>query len=209
MRRPADIFPEIATQKTAAFYDAFRPFYPWVDFFFRKQKEALGCLLDALPAGQLLDLGTGNGSSFPAFGKHTITGVDISEKMLQKARKRAPKNAQLVCADIHALPFPDAVFDYAVLSHVLATVAAPERVLSEAARVLKPGGKLFILNHFTPSGPMGFLDKMFRPFSGIFRYRSVFYEQDLPLPADFRKISARYWLGGYFGLLEFEKLERG
>lgn len=194
-----------STWKTAAFYDAFRPFYPLVDFFFRKQKAALARVLDGLPAGRLLDLGTGDGSSFPVFRKHAITGVDISPKMLQQARRRAPRNTQLLCADLHALPLADAGFDYVVLSHVLSTVAAPEQVLAEAARVLKPNGKLFILNHFTPPGMLGFLDKMFWPFSGIFRFRSVFYEKDLPLPAHFRKLEGRYWFWGYFGLLVCEK----
>lgn len=192
-------------RKTAAFYNVFRPFYPLVDLFFRPQKRTLAQLLDALPQGRLLDLGAGNGSSFPAFRKHQLTGVDISPGMLRQARKCAPANASLLCADIHNLPFANARFDYVVLSHVLATVAGPEQVLSEAARVLQTGGQLFILNHFTPTGPQGLLDRIMQPFSGIFRFRSVFYEKDLPLPACFRKTAVQYWMGGYWGLLVYKK----
>lgn len=201
-------FPEFSG-KAAHFYDAFAPFYPLVEAFFRPQKRALKFLLNALPAGTLIDLGTGDGSSFSAFGKHTVTGVDISPKMLQRARKKAPPGTTLLRADLHGLPFGENTFDYVVLSHVISTVAQPEKVFSEAARVLKPGGKLFILNHFTPDNTLGLLDKMFQPFSSKLRFRSVFYERDLPLPETFRKISARYWLGRYFGLLVYKKEERG
>ena len=48
------------------------------------------------------------------------------------------------------LQFPDCYFDYVVLSHVITVVDDPEKLLEETYRVLKPNGKIFILNHFTP-----------------------------------------------------------
>ncbi len=192
-------------KRIRVFYDHFAPLYPLVDAFFRTQKKALAALLEAESSGALLDMGIGNGSNFQAYQRHRVTGVDISSQMLRKAKEKAPENATLLLADIHHLPFSDAAFDYVVLSHVLATVARPEMVLSEAARVLKPGGKLFLLNHFTPRNWWGITDRIFAPFSRLFAFRSVFYEEGLSLPSTLQKRSARSWFGGYIRLLMYER----
>jgi phosphatidylethanolamine/phosphatidyl-N-methylethanolamine N-methyltransferase len=73
--------------------------------------------------------------------------------MLRKARARVAKLrlrnvAALRQMDARQLDFPDASFDTVAAMHVLSVVPEPERVMSEIARVLRPGGQVVITNHF-------------------------------------------------------------
>lgn len=160
--------------------------------------------LAELPPTDLLDLGAGDGSSFKWYTHHRITAVELSSVMLGKACLKAPEGSQLQLGDIHNLPFPDHTFGIAVLSHVLATAENPQRVLAEAARVLQPGGRLFILNHFTPNGLPGLVDALFQPFGTLLKFRSIFREEALPLPSGLHKKGSQFFFGGYFRLLEYQ-----
>jgi phosphatidylethanolamine/phosphatidyl-N-methylethanolamine N-methyltransferase len=191
-------------RSTAAFYDRLAVWYPLIEVFFRTSKAALGQRLDALPPTDLLDLGAGDGSSFKWYAPHRITAVELSSVMLKKARLKAPTGSRLQLGDIHNLPFPDYTFGIAVLSHVLATATNPQQVLAEAARILKPGGRLFILNHFTPEGFPGRIDALFQPFGNLLKFRSVFREEDLALPPRLFKTGSQSFWGGYFRLLEYQ-----
>src|SRR4029077_4773780 len=82
-----------------------------------------------------------------------ITGIDISEPMIARARLRAasgryPFVKGLAVMDAHELRYDDASFDCVVAQFVITLVAEPERVLSECARVVKPGGEIILVNHF-------------------------------------------------------------
>ena len=52
-------------------------------------------------------------------------------------------------------------------------------MISEVFRVLKPGGKLFILNHFTPDNALKYADKVFNPISKFLHFKSLFFQRDL------------------------------
>lgn len=104
--------------------------------------------------GDVLEVGVGTGLVLPLYGRGLrVTGIDFSAEMLAKARERA---ADLGLAHVHALrqmdaralDFPDASFDTVTAMHVLSVVPEPERVLSEMARVCRPGGQVVIVNHF-------------------------------------------------------------
>jgi ubiquinone/menaquinone biosynthesis C-methylase UbiE len=103
--------------------------------------------------GQILEIGVGTGLSFDDYDVSTeITGIDISEPMIARARLRAasgqyPFVKGLAVMDAHALSYPDASFDCVVGQFVITLVANPERVLSECARVVKPGGQIILVNH--------------------------------------------------------------
>lgn len=104
--------------------------------------------------GRILEIGVGTGLSFDDYGSESrIVGIDISEPMIEKARKRRatgryPHVEDLRVMDAHALGFADASFDCVVGQFVITLVAEPERVLSECARVVKPGGEIVLVNHF-------------------------------------------------------------
>jgi len=103
--------------------------------------------------GRILEIGVGTGLSFDDYDDTTeITGVDMSEPMIARARERAktgryPFVKELAVMDAHNLGYPDASFDCVVGQFVITLVEDPERVLSECARVLRPGGQIILVNH--------------------------------------------------------------
>ena len=103
--------------------------------------------------GKILEIGVGTGLSFDDYDASTeITGIDLSEPMIARARERLdsghyPHVKELTVMDAHNLAFPDGTFDCVVGQFVITLVEDPERVLSECARVLKPGGQIVLVNH--------------------------------------------------------------
>jgi len=77
-------------------------------------------------------------------------GVDLSREMLQVARanltRAALGNCQVRQADMYQLPFPAGSFDAVTLHMVLHFAEEPARVLAEAARVLRPGGRMVVVD---------------------------------------------------------------
>lgn len=105
--------------------------------------------------GSLLDLGTGTGRMLellaPLYDR--AVGVDASPSMLAVARANLDAagvaNAQVRLGDIYSLSLPRDAFDVVTIHQVLHFLDDPERALSEAARVLRPGGRMLIVD-FAP-----------------------------------------------------------
>jgi demethylmenaquinone methyltransferase / 2-methoxy-6-polyprenyl-1,4-benzoquinol methylase len=85
-------------------------------------------------------------------GAGHVTGLDFSEQMLARARRKAP--LEWVQGDMLALPFDDATFDAATVGFGVRNVADLELALRELRRVLRPGGRLAILEITQPRGAM-------------------------------------------------------
>ncbi|AWZ20209.1 bifunctional 2-octaprenyl-6-methoxy-1,4-benzoquinone methylase and S-adenosylmethionine:2-DMK methyltransferase [Roseovarius sp. EC-HK134] len=106
-------------------------------------------------AGQrLLDVAGGTGDISFRFLKRAghghATVLDLTEPMLVEGRKRAEAESMAdsldwVVGDAMALPFPDASFDVYTISFGIRNVTRPQEALNEAFRVLKPGGRLMVL----------------------------------------------------------------
>jgi demethylmenaquinone methyltransferase/2-methoxy-6-polyprenyl-1,4-benzoquinol methylase len=84
-------------------------------------------------------------------GAGEVVGLDFSEKMLDRARTKGPE-IEWVQGDVLALPFEDASFDSATVGFGIRNVDDLEAGLRELRRVLRPGGRLAILEITTPSG---------------------------------------------------------
>jgi phosphatidylethanolamine/phosphatidyl-N-methylethanolamine N-methyltransferase len=103
--------------------------------------------------GRILEVGVGTGLSFDDYDSTTeITGIDLCAPMLEKARAkmatgRYPYVKEVRLMDAHAMTFADATFDCVVAQFVITLVANPEQVLSECRRVVKPGGRIILVNH--------------------------------------------------------------
>jgi ubiquinone/menaquinone biosynthesis C-methylase UbiE len=113
--------------------------------------------LRRLPAdgrARVLVNGIGTGLDLPHLPPGpTYYATDLTAAMLARARARNSGVAvRFVQADSLALPFPDAVFDHAILHLILAVVPDPGRCLGETARVLAPGGSVLILDKFLRPG---------------------------------------------------------
>lgn len=103
--------------------------------------------------GRVLEAGVGTGMSLPHYGPRvSVTGIDLSEEMLERARLRARKLLtvdQLVAMDAGDLTFPDNHFDVTVAMYVITVVPDPVKVLRELERVTRPGGTILLVNHFS------------------------------------------------------------
>ncbi len=103
--------------------------------------------------GRILEVGVGTGLSFSDYDATTqVIGIDLCEPMVEKARARMasgryPHVQSVMVMDAHQLAFVDASFDCVVAQFVITLVADPERVLSECARVVRPGGEIILVNH--------------------------------------------------------------
>lgn len=113
------------------------------------------------PHGRLLDIATGTGEiALAARRRHPeaeITGVDFSENMLAEARRKpGAETITWEFADAHHLRFPDESFDGVTHGYLLRNVSDVERVLREQWRVLKPGGRVVVLETAPPRGALRF-----------------------------------------------------
>lgn len=115
-------------------------------------EQAIRKLLPADGNATLLDIGTGTGHMLELLGpeRGQCQGVDLSHEMLGVARanldRAAAGNCQVRQADLRQLPFPASSFDIATIHQVLHYIDDQALAISEAARVLKPGGKLLVVD---------------------------------------------------------------
>ena len=119
----------------------------------RPMREARKQSLSFLPkedSNHVLVSGVGPGLDLPMLpALHRYTALDFNSAMLARAKPRGKNlNIDFVLGDSMALPFPDAQFDHVVLHLIIAVVPDSERCLSEAARVLKPGGTIILFDKF-------------------------------------------------------------
>ncbi len=100
---------------------------------------------------RVLDVGCGTGAMGLLFAEmgHRVTGIDLSEGMMEKARKKAEArnlSLDLRTGNAERLPFPDGSFDLIVTRHLLWTLPHPEIALRDWHRVLVPGGRLLVID---------------------------------------------------------------
>ncbi|MBO0711676.1 MAG: metalloregulator ArsR/SmtB family transcription factor [Acetobacteraceae bacterium] len=114
-------------------------------------EQALLSLLPAGPIGRLIDIGTGTGRLLELLGPRVAEGIgiDASRAMLALARTRLSRAGLAHCTvrlgDMYRLPLADSGFDLALLQMVLHHAEDPAGTLAEAARVLRPGGLLLVV----------------------------------------------------------------
>jgi len=122
------------------------------------EAEVEAALLSLLPEtgiGDFLDIGTGTGRILELLGPRAERGVgiDMSREMLAVARANLQKadlrNCQIRHGDMYQLPFNGEAFDAAVIHQVLHFAEDPGEVIAEAARALRPGGRLVVVD-FAP-----------------------------------------------------------
>lgn len=104
--------------------------------------------LPLLEPGDVLDIASGDGVLAELLAPHSNRYIclDASTKVVAAAseRLRKLKNVEVREGDMHALPFADASFDLVVLMHALTYADQPAQAVAEAARVLRPGGRLLL-----------------------------------------------------------------
>lgn len=117
-------------------------------------EATIASVLGRAPIGRLIDIGTGTGRMLELFGRvaDSALGIDRSPEMLRLARSKlagAGLPHDLRQGDMYALPLPSGSADTVIIHQVLHYAQQPAAAISEAARVLAPGGRLLIVD-FAP-----------------------------------------------------------
>ncbi|RMF42010.1 MAG: class I SAM-dependent methyltransferase [Planctomycetota bacterium] len=172
---------------------------PWLNPFSRKPMleemnrvvfRQLG--LDHLPEGQIGDLGCGFGAVarfgsrlYPQLEFHAVT---ISPQQVAEAQRRhADERVHYYCADYHRLPLPDGALDGVYFLESLCHSTRPDEALAEAARVVRPGGRIVLTD--------GYITRPLHQTSALFQHvvKAVAHNWAVPM---FHEIElARRWTG--------------
>lgn len=149
----SDVHGPAQDQSVARQYDAWARVY---DVFWRRyMNQTLPVAQRALavaPGEAVLDLACGTGELLRRIATETptaeLTGVDLAPGMAHRARQKLADvpRARVESADAHDLPFPDDAFDALVCASTFHYFTSPAAVLAEGTRVLRPGGRLVVLD---------------------------------------------------------------
>ncbi|NIS81066.1 MAG: methyltransferase domain-containing protein [Anaerolineales bacterium] len=163
-----------ATEATKARYGRLAPIYDFVEVLpelrYRSWRERFWeKVRGKLSRGErLLEVGVGTGKNLPHWPQGIrISAIDLTPGMVARARRWAAKlglEAEIVDGDVQRLEFPDDSFDVAVATFVFCSVPNPLLGLRELARVVRPGGLIFLMEHVRSRNPlMGKLMDLLNP----------------------------------------------
>ncbi|HHH40435.1 MAG TPA: class I SAM-dependent methyltransferase [Chloroflexi bacterium] len=144
---------------TRARYNRIAPLYDFLETLaerrYRNWRQRVWSLVEG---PKVLEVGVGTGKNMPYYPPGVqVTGVDLSEKMLLRARRRAERmglSVTLLQMDAQVLDFPDDTFDSAVATFVFCSVPDPVQGLREMTRVVRPGGRIVLLEHVRAEHPL-------------------------------------------------------
>lgn len=156
--------PRRVYDRIAGIYDLYSTPMEWMGGERRRQR------LFGQARGEVLEVGVGTGLNLGFYPEGVrVIGIDISPRMLARARRRAeasPAEVTLEVADVERLPFEDDRFDAAAAACVFCSVADPVRGLRELRRVVRPQGRILLLEHVRPRNPvLGLLADLISPLS--------------------------------------------
>lgn len=140
--------------------------------------------MDIQPGERVLEVGVGTGINLSLYPRHcTVTGIDFSGSMLEKARERAARKGirsmRLLQMDAGDLKFADGSFDIVYAPYLISVVPDPVKVAQEMHRVCRSGGRIVFLNHFLSPNPiLSRLERLISPYT-----IHIGFKADLDLPA--------------------------
>ena len=166
---------EQAYRRYARFYDV------CFAAVFQPGRRAIVDRMDCGPGERILEVGVGTGLSLPLYPDNvSVVGIDISSDMLDQARVRQARCGlehvvKLMVMDAENMAFEDDSFDKVVAMYVASVVPDPGRMVDEMRRVCKPGGQIFMVNHFHSSNPiLGGVERLLAPLSKQLGFRPDF-----------------------------------
>jgi phosphatidylethanolamine/phosphatidyl-N-methylethanolamine N-methyltransferase len=204
-------------EAVAGTYDRWAPIYDVVfgRLFDRPRREAIAAAERI--GGHILEVGVGTGLSLPLYRRGSrVTGIDISETMLQQARERVAALTlshvqSLRVMDAQHLQFVEGAFDVVMAQYVVNTVPDPDAALAEFARVVRPGGELVIVNRVgAERGPRLAVERMLQPVVQRLGWHSEFpwsrFESWLQRTPSMRLVERRPMPPfGHFALIRFTR----
>jgi phosphatidylethanolamine/phosphatidyl-N-methylethanolamine N-methyltransferase len=188
----------------------YRRYAPAYDFYFgamfQPGRREIIARLDCRPGERILEVGVGTGLSLSLYPRHVeVTGIDLSREMLVRARvrRRRQRLSQVVALrlmDAEHMQFADNSFDKVVAMYVVSVTPHPARMTDEMRRVCKPGGELFIVNHFHHANSLvRGVERLAAPFSRVMGFRPDFSlehfidETGLDVAAQVQVNALGYW----------------
>ena len=121
--------------------------FPLFQFWMKKFHEPIEKELILTPQIKILDISCGTGELLLRWkGKALLTGIDLAEKMLLKAREKLPQEIKLLKADVHNLPFKKEHFNYVISTEAFHHYYDQKKALQEMIRVKKNEGKVIIVD---------------------------------------------------------------
>jgi phosphatidylethanolamine/phosphatidyl-N-methylethanolamine N-methyltransferase len=159
---------------------------------------------------QVLLAGFGTGLDIPYLPANAdYFAMDLTAAMLMRARPRLQPQHRIYLhrANVMQMPYADNSFDSVVLHLILAVVGEPHKVLAEASRVLRPGGRVLILDKFLRPGQSAPMRRLMNLFIRHIATRTdVVFEDLLPHAPMLQLISDEPCLaGGWFRRIQLEK----
>ena len=166
---------EQAYRRYARFYDV------CFGAVFQPGRRAIVDRMECSAGERILEVGVGTGLSLPLYPHNvSVVGIDISRDMLDQARVRLARDglesaAALMVMDAENMAFEDNSFDKVVAMYVASVVPDPRRLVDEMRRVCKPGGQIFMVNHFHSRNPvLRSVERLLAPLSKQLGFRPDF-----------------------------------
>lgn len=196
---------------------AYRNWAPFYDVGFgmisniarRKAIEAV----NLLPGKLVLEVGVGTGLALPHYRGKTITGIDLSTEMLNKAKRRVEKQnlthvSALLEMNAENMEFETNRFDIAIAMFVASVVPNPMALKAEMRRVVKPSGHVLFINHFAvEDGIIGKVEKALSKVSTTLGWHPDFQYDFLLNRVEKQTATLKpQWPFGMFTLVEMENL---
>lgn len=138
----------------------------------------------------ILEIGVGPGLHLHEYAAQKITVVDVSSRMIEKCRKFHPMVHAYVM-DGECLAFNGECFDVVALPHVLSVTANPTRMIEEAHRVLRKGGKMVILNYDAHEPLVKNLSILWSWLANWLKCSGSFRLENIPSLANFQHLERR------------------
>jgi phosphatidylethanolamine/phosphatidyl-N-methylethanolamine N-methyltransferase len=179
-----------AYRRWAGIYDAV-----FGGIFLAARRRAVA-LVNHLPGREVLEVGVGTGLALPDYAaEKRVTGIDLSAEMLAQARKRVVESdidnvVALREMDAEATDFADASFDIAVAMFVASVVPDPRALLAEMRRVVRPGGNILFISHFTArKGLLWWVERALAPASRALGWHPDFAVEALFTSDDLSRVT--------------------
>jgi phosphatidylethanolamine/phosphatidyl-N-methylethanolamine N-methyltransferase len=193
---------------------SYRFIAPFYDAFLERisagaRRRSLSSLASLQKQQRVLLSGAGTGLDFPFLAaQHDYVALDLTHAMQLRSRTRAEGlRMAWVRGDSMLLPFAESSFDFVVLHLILAVVPEPQRCLAEAARVLRPGGRILLFDKFLRRGQAAPLRRLLSPLTARLATRmDVVLEDVLQTVPQLQLVSDEPALvSGWFRLIEMKR----